>query len=75
MAFPPGTYDVVGGAAGHALVRVPDVELGANEVEVSLVLPGGGKDLGPGDRRAHRCPRVAGPRGGRALVGAGASVG
>lgn len=44
--LPPGTYDVVGGAAGHALVRVLDVELGASEVEVPLVLPGGGRISG-----------------------------
>ncbi|MCX4247076.1 carboxypeptidase regulatory-like domain-containing protein [Paraliomyxa miuraensis] len=40
--LPPGTYDVIGGAAGHALVRVSSVELDASAVEVPLVLPAGG---------------------------------
>ncbi len=40
--LPPGVYDVVGGAADHALTRVRDVELGAGEVVLALVLPDGG---------------------------------
>jgi hypothetical protein len=44
--LPPAVYDVVGGAAGHALVRARDVEVGAGEVEVSLVLPAGGRISG-----------------------------
>lgn len=44
--LPPGTYDVVGGAAGHALVRVPGVEVDATDVEVPLVLRRGGRISG-----------------------------
>jgi hypothetical protein len=44
--LPPAVYDVVGGAAGHALVRARDVEVGAAEVELSLVLPAGGRISG-----------------------------
>lgn len=44
--LPPGIYDVVGGAAGHALVRARDVEVGAAEVELSLSLPAGGRITG-----------------------------
>lgn len=44
--LPPGVYDVVGGAADHALTRVRDVELGAGEVVLALVLPAGGRISG-----------------------------
>lgn len=44
--LPPGVYDVVGGAAGHALVRARDVEVGATEVELALSLPAGGRITG-----------------------------
>lgn len=44
--LPPGIYDVVGGAADHALTRVRDVELGTAEVVVALVLPEGGRISG-----------------------------
>lgn len=44
--LPPGIYDVVGGAADHALTRVRDVEMGTAEVVVALVLPEGGRISG-----------------------------
>jgi hypothetical protein len=44
--LPPAVYDVVGGAAGHALVRARGVEVGGVEVELSLVLPAGGRISG-----------------------------
>ncbi len=40
--LPPGTYDVVGAAADHAVARAGDVQVGAAMENVALVLPAGG---------------------------------
>ncbi|MCH9687146.1 MAG: carboxypeptidase regulatory-like domain-containing protein, partial [Deltaproteobacteria bacterium] len=70
----PGVYDIVGGAADHALARVGGVEVGAGIVEVSLVLPDGGSIAGrvvdAGSGKAVAQARVEVERG----IAAGSSI-